>query len=187
MVGLSPSDIWALAGRMDLKPGAFLMHWNGRSWAKLAAPKPSGVPAHYRASLVGLLALGPDDVWLQQRIVKGEGISRVDFLWHWNGRTWTRVRYGFSPDDIQAMTGDGHGGLWISDVLATRKAQTKYFVHYSAGRWHRQLVPAPSKANGLQVTTLTRIPGTKSVWGAGEVFPANSTTAILGEIWKFGR
>lgn len=185
-VGLTPSDIWATASPTDLKGAEFLMHWNGKSWVKLADPKPSGVPAHYQATIVGLQPFGPDNVWQEQRIVKGEGDPRVDFLLHWTGRRWTRVRYGFSPDDIQAMAGDGRGGLWIADLTATR-AQTRYFVHYAAGRWTRQLVPAPKGTTVQQVSELAQIPGTASMWAAGGVLPVNSTEIVLGEIWKFGR
>ncbi|HET7012751.1 MAG TPA: hypothetical protein VFI65_02500 [Streptosporangiaceae bacterium] len=184
-VGLGPSDIWADAEPADLKGAPFLMHWNGKSWAKVAEPKPSGVPAHFKAIVEGLVALGPDDVWLQQNIVKSGGLQRTDFLLHWNGRSWARVRYGFSPDGVQMMTGDGRGGLWISDYRAN-KAQTRYLVHYSAGRWHRQLVPAPKGTTVQQVLTINLIPGTRSAWATGGVLPVNSTESVLGEIWKFG-
>ena len=184
-VGLGSSDIWATGSPADLKGGRFLMHWNGKSWVKVADPKPSGVPAHYTATIDGFLPVGPDSVWMQQHIVKGTGIRRVDFLWHWTGRRWVRVHYGFSPDDIQAMAGDGHGGLWIADVLAT-SAQTRYLAHFGAGRWSRQFVPAPKGTTVQQVSELAQIPGTRSMWAVGGVLPVNSTEFVLGEIWKFG-
>jgi hypothetical protein len=84
------------------------------------------------------------------------------------------------------MTGDGQGGLWISD-FPTSRSSARYLVHYGNGRWHRQFIAAPRKTNVLQVVRLAQIPGTRSVWGAGGVAPVNSTTVILGEIWKFGR
>jgi hypothetical protein len=183
-VGLAPSDIWATATPTDLKGAPFLMHWNGKSWTKISEPKPSMVPAHYTATVEGLVPMGPDNVWLQQNIVKGEGISRTEFLWHWNGRRWARVRYGFSRDHADAMASDGRGGLWISDVLSTR-AETRYLVHYGAGRWNRQLAPAP-KGTTVQITDMAQIPGTQSMWAAGEVLPVSSNSVVLGEIWKFG-
>jgi hypothetical protein len=184
-VGLGPADIWATGVPLGSNHEPFLMHWNGKSWAKVAEPRPSGVPAHYLGTIDGLVATGPDDVWLPQDIVKGAGIPRTDFLWHWNGHHWTRVRYGFSPDDIQTMAGDGHGGLWIADVRET-KAQPRYFAHYSGGRWSRQLVPAATGTETGQVLDLAQLPGTRSMWALGTVFPTGSTDTVLGEIWKFG-
>jgi hypothetical protein len=183
--GFGPDNIWAAVGAPTKAQRFISLHWNGNSWAKIVAPRPSGVPVHYRATVGGFLATGPHDLWLRQEIAKGEGTERVDFLWHFNGHSWTRVRYGYSNDDIQAWGGDGHGGLWIADVAATRTG-TRYLVHYNAGRWSRERVPVAKGTRIQQVLTINSIPGTQSAWAAGGVEPVGSGDVVFGEIWKFG-
>ncbi len=182
-VGVGPADIWATAMPSSAKAKPFLMHWNGKSWVKVTEPRPSGMPAHSQAYLHDPVATGPDDVWLQQDYLKGEAGARTDFLWHWNGRRWTRIRYRFPPDWIQAMAADGHGGLWVASAR-DNKAQTRYFAHYSAGRWSQQLEPAPTGTIASQVSHLAQIPGTRSMWALGNVFPKGSNDTVLGEIWR---
>jgi len=183
---VGPDDIWASAvSGINGKP--LLMHWNGTSWSKMSQPKPAHVPAHYSAQVGGLLAVGPSDVWMEQDIEKGLGISRTQYLLHWNGSKWSYIPIGFPASYIQNMAPDGHGGLWLSDVEATR-AQLRYLAHFnpSAGRWGRQLVPPPPGMGVQQLLTLNQIPGTSSMWAAGGVFPVHSTTIVIGEIWKYG-
>jgi hypothetical protein len=42
-------------------------------------------------------------------------------------------------------------------------------------RWTRQLVPT-TKGDKPQMGGLTWIPGTRSAWGAGELFPGDGTS-----------
>jgi hypothetical protein len=183
---VGPDDIWATAVPTDLKGGdSLLIHWNGKSWSKTPAPKPRDVSAHFTPQIEDLLALGPQDVWMQQDIANSQSISRTQLFLHWNGHTWQTVTYRWPTSSVQFMAPDGDGGLWMSDVGETAR-QLRYLIHDTKGHWTRQLVPAPAGMGVQQLLTLNRIPGTRSMWASGGVYPLHTNTIVIGEIWKYG-
>jgi hypothetical protein len=178
-------DIWA-TGVNKLGGRQFLMHWNGKAWSTQATPKPREVPAHFMAQMVDLLALGPRDVWMQQDIDNSQSVFSTELFVHWNGRRWQTVHFRWPTSEVQFMASDGHGGLWLSD-FGEGAQQPRYIVHEIGGRWTRQLVPAPAGMGVIQLLSLTHIPGTRSMWATGGVFPLHTNTVVIGAIWKYGR
>jgi hypothetical protein len=182
---VGPADIWTTAVPANFKGRSFLMHWNGRSWSKLAMPRPREVPAHFAAHLRNLLAIGPRDVWLQEDVSSGQDILRTHLYLHWNGRRWQTVSFRWPTSYVQSVAPDGHSGLWLSDE-SDRRQQPWLFAHYSAGRWTRVPVPPPAGMDVQGLRSLIHIPGTRSMWATGGILPVHTTTVIIGAIWKYG-
>jgi len=151
-------------------------HWNGRTWR--ATPLPDlwpDTPALFGVAVEGIAAVRPDDVWADVSDL-GNGFSNRQgaFLFHWNGRAWARAGFPFTGLAYSPVTADGHGGLWL--VLAAKDKES-WFCHYSAGHWTR--TPVPSSPGPRE---LAWIPGTSSLWAAGDA----GGFAVGTAIFKYG-
>jgi hypothetical protein len=185
---LSPTDIWALgvttATALGSNPAYILMHWNGKTWATVRIPKVSP-PAGAVEFPVDLAATGPADAWLQRDIDQGSAGARTLYLLHWNGRSWTRVNLGFPTSFVDYMTQDGHGGVWM---VANGPARAFRFLtyHLNAGHWTRYTAPVATGLSLLDLTGISWIPGTRSVWLTGNMTGPPNGNGIFGAILKFG-
>jgi len=185
---LSPTDIWALgvttATALGSNPAYILMHWNGKTWATVRIPKVSP-PAGAVEFPVDLAATGPADAWLQRDIEQGSAGARTLYLLHWNGRSWTRVNLGFPTSFVDYMTQDGHGGVWM---VANGPARAFRFLtyHLNAGHWTRYTAPVATGLSLLDLTGISWIPGTRSVWLTGNMTGPPNGNGIFGAILKFG-
>lgn len=188
VVALSPSDMWATgispADVGKANPPELLMHWNGSTWSTLSVPLPK-VPAGTYEYAGNLVALGPAEVWLTLNKQAGVSGAKTAFLLHWKNKKWSQVKLGLATSIVDFMASDGHGGIWLASNGPAPK-YAWYFDHFNGGHWTRTLVP-PLKGDTVGgVTGLTWIPGTQSVWAAGEEFIPKQAKGILGTIFKYG-
>jgi hypothetical protein len=181
---VGPDDIWA-TGFHGPTGSQVLMNWNGNRWSQQAMPKPRDMPTRDTAQLVDLHAFGPRDVWLQQDVMNKQSFVSTELFLRWTGRAWLTVHYPWPTSAMQFMASDGHGGVWLSDVGAGQH-QPDFIAHERAGRWFRQLVPPPPRMAVQQLISLTNIPGTRSMWATGGIFPLHTNTVVIGAIWKYG-
>lgn len=93
---------------------------------------------------------------------------------HWNGHSWRRIALPATATEVDAATQDGHGGLWLTAV-GPQPDYRWYFFHRN-GKWTRYNVPAESGTTVGDVVALSWIPGTRSVWAAGNMFPPGGET-----------
>ncbi len=99
---------------------------------------------------------------------------------HWNGKGWSQVSKDASVRAYGPVP-DGHNGLWMTAESADYT--TSYIVHFGNGRWTSH--PAVSEpGDTTQLGPLDRIPGTASVWAAGQLGAGNLPGA--GVILKYG-
>jgi len=97
-------------------------------------------------------------------------------LLHFDGIQWSSVPITVPhPVDLVSIASDGSGGLWFSGFGTS----AQWAVHRSAtGTWSSTRLAA-----GSTVDNLALIPGTKSLWGAGELAAAPGSDAA---IWGHG-
>lgn len=167
---LSGSDIWV--GGVTLGQSAGIEHWDGQVWRQ------TPVPRWNRANIVhvnGFAALAPGDVWADVTIFGTEPVPAVEML-HWNGTAWAHVAFPYAGGDITQVVSDGHGGIWVSDT-GTR-AHPPWLCHYSDGHWSRTVAPV-LPGYQLSLSNLALIPGTRSIWAAGDLINIQSELAIL--------
>jgi hypothetical protein len=185
---LSPTDIWVLglttASALKPTPTFILMHWNGNTWGTVRIPKVTP-PAGAVEFPVDLAATGPADAWLQRDIEQGSAGAQTLYLLHWNGRSWTRVKLGFPTSIVDSMTQDGHGGVWMV-ANGPARAFRWFTYHLNAGQWTRYTVPAAKGLSLLDLTGISWIPGTRSVWLTANMAGPPNGNAIFGAILKFG-
>lgn len=182
---LSPDDIWVLGATAASPQKAstqVLMHWNGRRWRTVALPRVR-VPANSTEYVNDPVALGPNDVWIQRQILRGQAGAVTMYLQHWNGRFWRRVAKPQQISIVDNMTQDGHGGLWLA-VNGPKPAYRWYIYHLNGGTWTRDSVPAASGTNVLDLIDLRWVPGTRSVFAAGNMLQPGSTGGIIGAILR---
>jgi hypothetical protein len=166
----SASDIWAWGYDIATSTAATL-HYNGHAWRVVPLPAhlvPSGVSVQPQQ----VLAESASNVWATVSAYSSTSAGPVVLL-HWNGHLWRKVTGKLPPGTLTgAIASDGHGGLWLGGASGT----SPYLAHYRAGKWTRQPVPA-AKKGAVDLSALTLIPGTRSLWGAGPVGLGFGTTA----------
>jgi hypothetical protein len=158
------------------------MYWNGRSWRSLAVPKvkvPAGQSSFFAASLA---AAGPRDLWWSYRADNAGSFVTRNGLLHWNGTSWHAIAVPAAFTYVDAMTQDGHGGIWLA--VSTGLDMVQYWYHYHGGHWTKTLVTSP-KGYGNSVFGMAWIPGTTSIWADGQA-DANTATHTVGTIAKYG-
>jgi hypothetical protein len=141
----SGRDIWAVS-----YSGGYILHWNGTHWSVAKRWRHHDV-------LTGVTALGRADVWAFGTTTAG---VRGMGTWHFDGRTWARVR-GLGSEIYRASAVSARD-IWA--VAATRRGG---FVEHYAGRAWRRVRTLP----GLNRASLDDViaPSRHDVWLVGNL------------------
>jgi hypothetical protein len=106
-VAASPSDVWAFA---DTSTASRALHWNGHTWSVMKT---------FAAPVANASIAAANDLW-----VFGNGYAPNLGVWHYDGRTWTRVSTNLtggsalSASDVWGFSGTNvdhwNGHKWTS-------------------------------------------------------------------------
>jgi hypothetical protein len=172
---LSATDMWAwgpTTKTLDQStPVVDAMHYNGATWDTLAVPR--YVVSGGRAIVQQLIATGPGSLWAVEGLAANRGTGQPPaaglVLAHWNGHKWQLAARNRSVTGQGGLAGDGHGGVWLQAVTGTSGPHE--FLHYSGG--HLTVVAEPTYSTGLttSVSEMALVPGTTSLWAAGNLSP----------------
>jgi hypothetical protein len=186
---VSAADIWALGPSAATASNTIpdevrvAMHWNGRSWQSLTLP--ALAPVNGLAWIASaIMAQSATDVWVQERVSVANlggtpGPPGVTLL-HWDGTSWTVAGQDMADYFTTGMTPDGLGGLWMGATDTT--FTNGYAVHYQGGQWTQETAPAEPGYITSQVSQITQVPGTTSLWAIGGLSPIGDSvgeSAIL--------
>ncbi|WP_306335545.1 hypothetical protein [Streptomyces sp. KL118A] len=185
--GASGDDLWAV-GHRDSGPGVggdggeltqpAAMHWDGRTWTLTRTPEyrfPEPVPPEPGASLDGVKAVSPKEVWAygshsfnHGEVEKEPSIEHV--LLRWDGSRWHEQK-GARQDDACLSRGiDAHGedGGLLFGVHRYRSPEGRC----TKLSWQRlpagERIGARSKQR-LWLDSIVPVPGTGKFVGAGQV------------------
>jgi hypothetical protein len=182
---VSAGNIWAVTGASALL-GNFLgskpsvVHWNGASWRAVAQPKKLPVGATLSA-----VSAGPKNtVWIAGNAANSTGATTAQFVDKLTGSVWAAA-----PIDLRdsaangtclpaSLVPDGHGGLWALGLCLTSSGNSDLW-HFIGGK---SSAPAKPKFGGsyASLMQLARVPGTDSVWAAGQVQVGKATDGLIG-------
>jgi hypothetical protein len=127
---VSPSDAWAVGATptgTEQPSDLLIEHWDGRRWSIAAAPRVNG-------ELLGINALGPDDIWAVGVDDEPRPGGRTPALvLHWDGTSWKNQA---TPYDGSFMEFDAVSALSDSDVWAVGTADGGAVIeHWNGFRW----------------------------------------------------
>jgi hypothetical protein len=180
---LAPNDIWGLGPAAGGRHPEVLMHYNGTRWGT-TPPVPGVKLASGDVGYVNeLTATGPRDAWLQQGVLLRSGNNGAPlYLLHWNGTRWAKIKFGVRVSQVDDAAQDGHGGLWLIDQ-GPAPARHWYIDHLNAGHWTRYAVPAVRGMTLEDLSSITLIPGTRSMLVTGDLSKGHGN---YGLVLKFG-
>jgi hypothetical protein len=187
---VSAHDMWAVGptpatAATPLARQVFLAaHWTGRRWRTMKVPVIRARKGTGSLASGQVAAVGPDDIWWAYQVTAREP-SRAGLLRWYHGR-WHAIKLPAAIAGIDAMTQDGHGGVWLlADAGTVFYNLAQYLYHYNRGSWTRQLVPS-MRHYSTALFGLAWIPGAASVWAAGEA-DRNYGNASAGVIARYLR
>lgn len=163
---LSRRNMWAI-GSDSVAPDDTIVHFNGSTWQQVTSPALNGL--QFR----GILALSASNIWTLASVTGGP----TETLVHFDGQQWSTVPVTVpSHLLLTAMASDGHGGLWFAGSRSFSGGGTPWVAHRpAAGAWtSRKLASGPGSAFDI-----THIPGTKSLWAAGNLQTATGADAVV--------
>ncbi len=188
---LSVKNVWAVGswalGKAPKGASPFAVeHWTGASWHAVTVPALK-LPKGEFVQAQNVVAEGPDNVWAAGILTAGRGVGPGIVLLHWNGKAFTRVNVPYPVTGPYILSGDGAGGFWLSATQYSKTSYRFYLDHYNGGHWTRVAVPNEPK-NQSQLSAMTAIPGTRSVWATGMELPTSDhgTGSSQGIILKYG-
>ena len=125
-----PHDVWAVGWSGDNnqvnETMPLIEHWDGVAWRMV--PVPGDPPG----SLIDVLALAPNDVWMT---LESEGIEQI--MLHWNGTAWQRVvvlsRRGVALTSLVAVAANDLWALGSQEMAAGNAAAVA--VHWDGQHW----------------------------------------------------
>ncbi|MBO2448962.1 hypothetical protein J4573_17800 [Actinomadura barringtoniae] len=180
----SPTNVWAVGGS-DLKgnngPGSYAMRWNGKKWA---------VAKKWKDGVSSVTVISPTNVWVF-------GVGGADTgagTWHFNGKTWTRVR-PFGNNELASASAASARLMWAT-------GREGLLARYNGSKWSRVslgklLPPAIPHHEGKPSRTIdfsaVRAFSASQVWVTGRISDDDGkdhykTTSFLlnwnGKAWR---
>jgi hypothetical protein len=138
-------------------PSAYILEWNGASWAQMTLPTLKG-----STDIAGVSASSATDAW-----AVGQSCNDLTFrcnvlLLHWNGTTWSQVTVPHLASifpDLYAVADLSPTDAWAvgSSFLGSLA------LHWNGHRWVNVPVPGNSGFN-QGFDAVAAIPGTSEIW-----------------------
>ena len=164
----SPKKMLALVGSDEFlgfgTDTPTVVQWNGRKWTPLPVqPKP--LPGAGNATS---MAEAGGHIWIGGDYPNQLG-EWADFVAELTGSTWKlrELPDSASGDDFQlnSLVPDGRGGLWALGKSYTLGVSQRLW-HYNGHLWRAPISPRFG-GSASELSQLTAVPGTDSIWGAG--------------------
>lgn len=160
---VSGSNIWAIGSRSA--PQDSIVHYSHGRWRLQTA----AALANHQFN--GIVSISASSVWAYTGPATGQPAG---ILLHYNGTSWSRVRFPGKPSaygQLMGISADGHGGFWL-------ETQHSILHRTATGRW------ASPRANPEHLFTLTPIPGTSVVLAPGAATEAGVSTGSDAAVYE---
>lgn len=135
------NDVWAV-GYADFGPGptrTLVIHWDGSRWTEVADAGPTS-----DASLYGVTATGPNDVWAVGNYYGPDGSGYETFIEHWNGTTWSVIPSpNVGPNNyLNAVSASGPKNAWaVGKREPSTNSSLPIMLHWDGTAWSVVSIP----------------------------------------------
>jgi hypothetical protein len=131
---VSPADAWALGDVVARHCGAFLEHWNGRSW------RPMWIHADLSTDVNAppVAASSASDVW----VFPVPNPLGTNFALRWNGHRWRSSHFPL-PIYVTSAEAFGRSDVWaFGDIVRSGVVgDVAYAERFNGKRWHTARLP----------------------------------------------
>ena len=182
---LSAADAWTVgmvqvgptsANKLGREP--LIMHWDGSTWRRTAAPANAG-----GGVLMSVSGSAADGLWAVGYWEKTAKHPQLPFIARWNGKRWQQVHFAGAAKA---------GMLWnvsvrsATDAWAVGSAGPRgaLILHWNGRTWQKLPVARPGRAQLL--TNVTAI-SANDAWAVGINGDANLIMHWNGSAWKVVR
>jgi hypothetical protein len=182
---VSATSIWAvgLYAGADIRDRSLILHWNGRTWSRVASPNP-GAQADV---MTGLAVVSGSSIWATELYRTSQSADSTSLILHWNGHAWGRAAAGPSGSDLLDVSASSANNAWAVGGDAKGNSLA---MHWNGHAWSR--VAAPSLKPGQLTNTLESVTvlSPTSAWavgGAEDLFNFDSTAIEMhwnGRKWS---
>jgi hypothetical protein len=134
VTAVSPADAWALGDVTARHCGAFLEHWNGRSWRPLRIPAELSTDVNAPPAA----ASSASDVW----VFPVPNPLGTNYALRWNGRRWRPSHFPL-PIDITSAEAFGGSDVWAfgDTVRSGVVGEIAHAERFNGKRWHTARLP----------------------------------------------
>jgi hypothetical protein len=196
---LTARNCWAVGDYGNgIASKAEALHWNGRKWSSVAVPAPGGTRHGDVNELFDSTCTSAKNCWAVGDFGSANGLAqrRLNFVLHWNGKRWSRVRF-INPGGV---TANHVNELFAVRCLApanclavgeagTTSASSSYVLRNEAMRWNgkkwsvvRTPNPGGTKFGHFSQLDALACAGPASCWGAGLAGSNEPTKTSLNQI-----
>ena len=195
----SSSDCWAVGAQkseIGAAPLPLAEHWNGSTWASVAAPSTSGY-------LTSVTCVASSDCWAAGTSVTDNGQSDPlhGMIDHWNGSTWTTVATqpsGQDRDQFNAVDCTNASNCWavgfagpnglannfLPNILPQVSGANAFIEHWNGASWTTTPAPAVASPLGTYLNSVTCVSPTQC-WAVGADMGADGNpSSTLVDAWN---
>ena len=168
VVAIAPNDVWAVGTATTIVAGeALTLHWDGTQWT--IVPNPGMNPRFYDANLLGITAVGSNNIWAVGQITTS--VERK-FIANWNGTSWTSVASPPFPTNVEFL--EGVSAISATDIWAVGtftisdpegSPYQNAIVHWNGTSW--SIVSSPQPDDWLNFLTSVTAISSNDVWAVG--------------------
>ena len=183
--GTSGWPAWAGKTPKGASPIA-IEHLADGAWHSVRVPAVKFPKGDTVGGAAGVVADGPDNVWVISGLGDSMGEAAGVIVLHWNGKAFTQVKVPYAALwGPYYLTADGTGGFWLAANETVKTKFLHYLLRYDDGRWTRILAASEPK-NQTWLAAVAWIPGTRSAWATGLQSLTTGVSGQQGVILKYG-
>ena len=149
VAAVSASDAWAVGSASGEPNGTqtLVLHWNGRTWARVKSPSPGGADVDDELSGVDAISAG------NVVAVGTSFIAHKTVVLRWNGKSWAQVpspHRGLATE-LDGVGASSAGNVWAVGAFTTGGPHQVFALHFATAG-------AAAGAAGCQAVTVDQPP-----------------------------
>jgi hypothetical protein len=140
----SASNAWAVGNSISgVTVTPLAMRWNGTTWRR--TPIDDG---HANVELTAISTSGPKNAWAIGQLINRSDLSTTSYLFHWNGRRWTKS-YTDPTASLSDVATTGPNFAWVTNTASSGRLGVLAWIGH---HWRQQVAAAPSNAVWTSMT-----------------------------------
>lgn len=188
----SSSSAWAVGFLRTSTDRTLILHWNGKSWRRVASPNPGGpLGASY---LFAVAAASPSSAWAVGYYRIGTSEAFRTLIVHWNGRSWRQVTSpspSTGPSAASYLTGVAvvsRSRAWAVGNYDVGGVRRTLAVRWNGRSWKQVPSPNPGGPSHDNSLSAVAVASATSVWAAGSYNNGTEFRTLIehwnGKAWK---